>query len=227
MRSRCGLCGIGSSDELGPATAARVRAIALAAVFSVVVSVVVEAVDLDPSVGNRRFHVALETADALVLIFLAAVLLGRFRSDGSRRNLLLVGGVVVLAAKNGLFAGLAMFADAVPGDDPLVWGTALSGVVGAGLLAARGTAPRPPDRQLDRPDHGRADARGGGRGRDDAAGRARPRQPALRVSPGARGCRLGGRAPGLQRSPGQDRHRPRHGRLLRHRRRRLRAAGRP
>ena len=101
----------------------------------------VEAVDLDPSVGNRRFHVALETADALVLIFLAAVLLGRFRSDGSRRNLLLVAGVVVLAVKNGLFAGLAMFAEDVPGDEPLVWGTALSGVLGAGLLALAGLLP--------------------------------------------------------------------------------------
>src|SRR5688572_21606788 len=122
------------------------RAIVLAAVFSVVVSVLVEAVDFDPSVGNRRFHVALETADAMVLFFLAAVLLGRFRSDGSRRNLLLVAGVVVLAAKNGLFAVLAMFADDIPGDDPLVWGTAQSGVIGAALLAAAGLLP---DRRID------------------------------------------------------------------------------
>ena len=88
-----------------------------------------EVIDFDPSVGNRRFHVALETVDAMVLIFLAAVLLGRFRSDGSRRNLLLAGGVVVLAAKNGLFAALAMFKeDPVQGTDPIVWGTAASGV---------------------------------------------------------------------------------------------------
>ena len=125
---------------------AATRAIVLAAVFSVVVSVLVEAVDFDPSVGNRRFHVALETADAMVLIFLAAVLLGRFRSDGSRRNLLLVAGVVVLAVKNGLFAVLAMFAEDIPGDDPLVWGTAQSGVIGAALLAAAGLLP---DRRID------------------------------------------------------------------------------
>jgi signal transduction histidine kinase len=114
------------------------RAVVVAATASIVLSVAVEALDFNPSIGNRRFHVALETADALVLLFLAAVLLGRFRSDGSRRNLLLVAGVVVLATKNGLFAGLAMFADAVPGDDPIVWGTALSGVLGAAILAAAG-----------------------------------------------------------------------------------------
>src|SRR5688500_3722769 len=115
-----------------------VRAIALAAVFSVVVSVLVEAVDLDPSVGNRRFHVAHVTAYDIVMILRAAVWLGRFRHDGSRRTLLLEAGVVVLAAKNGLFAVMAMFVASISGDDPLVWGTALSGVVGAALLAAAG-----------------------------------------------------------------------------------------
>ncbi|PVG80878.1 hypothetical protein DDE18_21080 [Nocardioides gansuensis] len=102
-----------------------------------VLSVLLEVVDFDPSAGNRRFHVALETADALVLIFLASVLLGRFRSDGSRRNLLLMGGVVILASKNGLFAVLAMFEeDPIRGTDPVVWGTAVSGVLGAGVLAS-------------------------------------------------------------------------------------------
>jgi signal transduction histidine kinase len=122
------------------------RGVLLAVAFCLVLSVIVEAVDFDPSLGNRRFHVALETADALVLIFLAAVLLGRFRSDGSRRNLLLMAGVVVLAAKNGLFAGSAMFAEDVSGDDPIVWGTALSGVLGSSLLAAAGLLP---DRRID------------------------------------------------------------------------------
>lgn len=121
-------------------------AVAAAALLCAVLSAVVEASDLDPSLGNRRFHVALETADALVLMFLAAVLLGRFQSDGSRRNLLLAAGAVVLAVKNGIFAASAMFATDVPGDDPLVWGTATSGVVGSGLLAAAALLP---DRRID------------------------------------------------------------------------------
>jgi signal transduction histidine kinase len=122
------------------------RGVLMAVAACLVLVAVVEAVDFDPSLGNRRFHVALETADALVLIFLAAVLLGRFRSDGSRRNLLLMAGFVVLATKNGLYAADAMFADQVLGDDPIVWGTALSGVLGAGLLAAAGLLP---DRRID------------------------------------------------------------------------------
>jgi signal transduction histidine kinase len=130
-----------------PQRVGAVRAVILAFGFSLIVSVLVEAVDLDPSLGTRRFHVALETADAMVLIFLAAVLLGRFRSDGSRRNLLLAAAVVVLAGKNGLYAALAMFAEDLPtGDDPSVWGTALSGVIGAALLAAAGLLP---DRRID------------------------------------------------------------------------------
>jgi signal transduction histidine kinase len=113
------------------------RAATAAVAVCVLLPVLMEVFDFDPSVGNRRFHVALETVDAMVLIFLAAVLLGRFRSDGSRRNLLLVGGVVVLAAKNGLFAALAMFEeDPIQGAEPIVWGTALSGVVGAIVLAS-------------------------------------------------------------------------------------------
>jgi signal transduction histidine kinase len=124
------------------------RRAALAAVgLCLALSILLEVVDFDPSVGNRRFHVAMETADAMVLIFLAAVLLGRFRSDGSRRNLLLICGVVILASKNGLFAALAMFEEeAIQGTDPLVWGTAVSGVLGAAVLASAGVIE---DRRID------------------------------------------------------------------------------
>lgn len=115
--------------------------IAGAVVLCGVLSGLVEFLDFDPSVGNRRFHVALEVADAVVLMVLAAVLLGRFQSDGSRRNLLLAAGVVVLAAKNGLFAGAAMFAEDTPGNDPVVWSTATSGVLGSALLAAAALFP--------------------------------------------------------------------------------------
>ncbi|MDZ5622524.1 sensor histidine kinase [Nocardioides bizhenqiangii] len=123
------------------------RAVVCALAFCAVLSLVFEAIDFDPTFGTRRFHVALETADALVLIVLAAVLLGRFRSDGSLRNLVLAAGVVVIAVKNGLFAANAMFLDdTVAGDHPIVWGTAVSGVLGASLLAAAGLLT---DRRID------------------------------------------------------------------------------
>jgi signal transduction histidine kinase len=55
--------------------------------------------------------------------------------------------VTVLAAKNGYFALSAMFVEEpLEGTDPLVWGTAVSGVVGATLLATAGLWR---DRQID------------------------------------------------------------------------------
>jgi signal transduction histidine kinase len=123
------------------------RAVVGALAFCAVLSLVIEIIDFDPTIGTRRFHVALETADALVLIVLAAVLLGRFRSDGSLRNLVLAAGVVVVAVKNGVFAANAMFIDdTVAGDHPIVWATAASGVLGASLLAAAGLLT---DRRID------------------------------------------------------------------------------
>lgn len=123
------------------------RTVVGALAFCAVLSLVFEAIDFDPTIGTRRFHVALETADALVLIFLAAVLLGRFRSDGSLRNLALAAGVVVIAVKNGFFAANAMFIDdTLAGNHPIVWGTAVSGVLGASLLAAAGLLT---DRRID------------------------------------------------------------------------------
>lgn len=119
----------------------------LTVALCLMVTAFVELSDFDHGVGNRRFHLTLEITDAIILIVLAAVLLGRFRSDGSRRNLMVFAGVVVLAAKNGVFAASAMFGDELPaGDAPVIWGTAVSGVLGAGLLAAAGIVP---DRRIE------------------------------------------------------------------------------
>ncbi len=123
------------------------RAVACALAFCLLLSLIFEMIDFDPTIGTRRFHVAVETADALVLMFLAAVLIGRFRSDGSLRNLVLAAGAVVLAVKNGVFAANTMFIEGrIAGNDPEVWATAASGVLGASLLAAAGLLP---DRRID------------------------------------------------------------------------------
>jgi signal transduction histidine kinase len=118
-----------------------------AAGIAIALSILVEAVDLDPSLGNRRFHASLETADALVLVFVAAVLVGRLRIEASRRNLLLVVAIVVLAMKNLFHAGATMVLDEIPGGHVVVWGTALNGFLGAALLAAAAVLPDRPLRR--------------------------------------------------------------------------------
>ena len=103
---------------------------------------------LDPTLGNRRFHVGLETAAGMVLIFIAAVLLGRFRLHGSRRTLLKLAAVLVLALDNLYSAGLTMFVDSVAGEGFATWTFAGDGVVGALLLAIAATLP---DERVRRP----------------------------------------------------------------------------
>jgi signal transduction histidine kinase len=118
-------------------------AVLLTASICVTVTLLVNVTDLDPGLGNRRFLVGLETADAMVLVFVAAVLLGRYRSAGSRRNLLLLAAVVVLAVKNLCFAiaATALIDEDIPGDHFMVWATAANGVLGAALLAAAAVVP--------------------------------------------------------------------------------------
>jgi signal transduction histidine kinase len=118
-------------------------AVILTASICITLTLLVNVTDLDPGLGNRRFLVGLETADAMVLVFVAAVLLGRYRSAGSRRNLLLLMAVVVLAVKNLCFAIAAttLVEDDIPGDHFTVWATAANGVLGAALLAAAAVVP--------------------------------------------------------------------------------------
>ena len=90
---------------------------------------------LDPTLGNRRIHVGLETAAAMVLIFIAAVLLGRFRLNGSRRTLLKFAAVVILAVDNLYSAVLTMVVSSVSSGGFATWTFAADGVVGSLLLA--------------------------------------------------------------------------------------------
>ena len=96
---------------------------------------------LDPTLGNRRFHVGLETAAAMVLIFIAAVLLGRFRLNGSRRTLLKFAAVVILALDNLYSAALTMAVDSVSTGGFATWTFAADGVVGSLLLAVAAWLP--------------------------------------------------------------------------------------
>jgi signal transduction histidine kinase len=102
---------------------------------------------LDPTIGNRRFHVGLEMAAAMVLIFIAAVLLGRFRLNSSRRTLLKLAAVAILAADNLFSAILTMSVDSVASGGFATWTFAADGVVGALLLAVAATLPDQPVRR--------------------------------------------------------------------------------
>jgi signal transduction histidine kinase len=96
---------------------------------------------LDPTLGNRRIHVGLETAAAMVLIFIAAVLLGRFRLNSSRRTLLKFAAVVILALDNLYSAVLTMTIDSVSAGGFATWTFAVDGVVGSMLLAVAAILP--------------------------------------------------------------------------------------
>ena len=122
---------------------------AVGATFAVAVGglVAIELLDFDPSVGNRRFHVALEVADSVLLVLVAAVMLGRFRSDRSRRQ---PPDVLRLRGVGGQEPAACVQRDLGPdvqGDEFIVWSTAANGVLGAGLLAASSVIP---DRRIRR-----------------------------------------------------------------------------
>jgi len=105
---------------------------------------------VDPTLGNRRFHVGLETAAAMVLIFIAAVLLGRFRLNGSRRTLLKFAAVVILALDNLYSAVLTIAIDSVSTGGFATWTFAADGVVGSVLLAVAALLPDQPVRERTR-----------------------------------------------------------------------------
>jgi signal transduction histidine kinase len=101
---------------------------------------------LDPTLGNRRVHVALEVAAGMVLIFIAAVLLGRFRFTGSSRTLFKFAAVVILAFDNLYSAVLTMTVASVSAGGFATWTFAADGVLGAFLLAVGALMPDRPVR---------------------------------------------------------------------------------
>jgi len=102
---------------------------------------------LDPTLGNLRVHVAIEVWAGMVLVFIAAVLLGRFRFTDSRRTLLKFAAVVILAFDNLYSAVLTMTVDSVSTSGFSTWTFALDGVVGSFLLAVAALMPDRPVRR--------------------------------------------------------------------------------
>jgi signal transduction histidine kinase len=77
----------------------------------------------------------------MVLIFIAAVLLGRFRLNQSRRTLLKLGAVIVLALDNLFSAVLTARADSVTEGAFATWAFVGNSLLGAGLLAVAAVLP--------------------------------------------------------------------------------------
>jgi signal transduction histidine kinase len=96
--------------------------------------------ELDPAYQNRSLHVAKETAAALVLLLVAALLLGRFRQTGRVRELLALAGVILLAGKTLVFSVLAAILAETSGG-LTTWRTTGAAMLGAALLAASPLAP--------------------------------------------------------------------------------------
>jgi signal transduction histidine kinase len=95
---------------------------------------------LEPAYQNRSLHVAKETAAALVLLLVAALLVGRFRRTGRLLDLLALAGVVLLAGKTLVFSVLAAILAETSGG-LTTWRTTGAAMLGAALLAASPLAP--------------------------------------------------------------------------------------
>jgi signal transduction histidine kinase len=94
---------------------------------------------LEPAYDNDSLHVAKETAAGVVLLLVAALLLGRFRRGGRLLDLLAFAAVAVLAGKALLFSVLAAILHE-PGGGLTTWRTTGTGMVGAMLLVAAALA---------------------------------------------------------------------------------------
>ncbi len=106
---------------------------------------------IDPAYPSRALHVGKDTACALVLILVAALLTGRLRRGRRRLDLLALAAVVVLAFENLLLAVLTAVLPETSGP-VTTWVSTSAGVLGAGLLAGAALAPerrlRDPGRAL-------------------------------------------------------------------------------
>ena len=89
-------------------------------------------------------------AAALVLVFIAAVLLGRFRLNASRRTLLKLGAVCVLALDNLYTTVLTIAVDSISDGAFSTWTTTGNAVIGGALLAAAALLPDRPIRNRTR-----------------------------------------------------------------------------
>jgi hypothetical protein len=118
-------------------TARAHQIVALTIAVGLALTLLLNAADsLDPAYQNRSLHAAKETAAALVLLLVAALLVARIRRSGRLLDLLALAGVVVLAYKSLFFSVLTAVLIETSGG-LTTWRT-----TGAGMLAAR-CSPRP------------------------------------------------------------------------------------
>jgi signal transduction histidine kinase len=126
----------GARGKTGGITANARYIVALTAAVGLGFALLVNTIPaLEPAYQNRALHVAKETAAALVLLLVAALLFGRFRRSGQLLDLLALAGVVVLAGKALVFSVVAAIL-IEPGGGLTTWRTTGAGMLGAALLAA-------------------------------------------------------------------------------------------
>jgi signal transduction histidine kinase len=136
------------SKERRAASADALYAASLTATTCLAVTVLVNILPpLDPTLGSRRFHVALETSAAMALIFVAAVLFGRFRLNSSLRTLLKFAALLILGLENLVSAALTIALDSVEATNFVAWAFAFAGLLGAALLAVAALLPDRPIRR--------------------------------------------------------------------------------
>jgi signal transduction histidine kinase len=135
----------GDGRTTGAASAA---ASVAAATLGLLTTVLVSGTSLVDTVHRSvPIHVAIETTAALVSLFAAVLVHGRFRSTLQLRDLLLVAALGTFAATNLLFAALPAFLTSDPGSFR-TWAPTAGTLLASLLLAA---APFTPERILHRP----------------------------------------------------------------------------
>src|SRR5918997_6023344 len=118
-------------------------AVTLTAALGLAATLLITSAGFAPAYQNRALHVAKEMAGALVLLLVAALLIGRFSRRGTLQDLLAVAGVLVLATKNLVFSVLtAILTETSAG--LTTWRTTGAGVVGAAPLPAAPLGPPRP-----------------------------------------------------------------------------------
>lgn len=132
--------------------------VAAVGVVGLLVTLAVAIARLYPGLGDSRYTVGVVTVDdlqegqlgvaaAIVLTFICAVLVSRYRRNPMRRHLLTAIAVGVLALDNLLSAVLTTGFDSLSASRFATWASAADGVIGAGLLVLASLLP---DRRLDR-----------------------------------------------------------------------------
>jgi signal transduction histidine kinase len=115
--------------------------VSLAAAAGLAITLLLNTVpSLEPAYQNRALHVAKETAAGLVLLLVAALLLGRFRRSGRLLELLALAAVVLIAGKHLVFSVISAILTETSGG-LTTWRTTGAGMLGAALLAVAALSP--------------------------------------------------------------------------------------